>query len=277
MALQMRDLTDAVGVFHRTASIDNAGGLLQRVVDVLRTEPMRGFLASALPSAHFETWWLEKNGGQLMTSGRSAIDWPPERQKRVALQIDFCTYLLADGKQRLFTFAHRHFHGGTNNVSANLRNLATHLLDELVRDITRLAEQRPLSAPLSASLQNRPTSPDAILDGLLSEACDAFRDPAPAKQYEALKHLWDAFERTKTLDSALDKKQGVQALVAATVSDEAMKAVLLAEMKALSDIGNNFHIRHFETNRAPLSDPAQVDYLFHRMLALLQLLLKRAP
>lgn len=272
----MRDLTDAVGVFRRTASIDNAGGLLQRVVDVLQADPMKGFLANALPSVNFETWWLEKNGGRLMTSGRGAIDWPPDRQQRVALQVDFCIYLLADGKERLFKFAHRYFHGGTNNVSANLRNLATQLLDELVRDICRLAEQRPLSAPLSASLRNRPTSPDTILDGLLSDACDAFRDPSPAKQYEALKNLWDAFERAKTVDPSRDKKQGAEALVAATGSDDAMKAVLLAEMKTLSDIGNNFHIRHFETNRAPLSDPAQVDYLFHRMLALLQLLLKRA-
>lgn len=40
------------------------------------------------------------------------------------------------------------------------------------------------------------------------------------------------------------------------------------------DASNNFHIRHLETNRQPVTERAHVDYLFRRMLALLQVLLR---
>ena len=273
LSSQQRDLADAIATLRRTASLDNATGLLQRIRDVLTADPMRGFLASILPPENFEAWWLDKNGGQLRTSGRGTIDWPTDRLQRVALQIDFCAYLIADGKQRLVSFARHYFSGGSSQISVNLQNLAPQLLDDLARDISRLAEQRLLSPSLTELLRNRPTSSDAILDGLLEKACDAFRDPAPSKQYDALKDLWDAFERAKTIHPSQDKKQGIAALLERASDDAAVRDVLSVEMKALSDIGNQFHIRHFETNRTPLTEPALVDYFFHRMLALLQALL----
>lgn len=209
-----------------------------------------------------------------MGGGGSAIDWPSDRPLRVALQANFCVFLSSADPDHLPNFTFEYYGHGSPKISDQLRGFADELLAPLVRDIKRLAEQRPLSAPLAESVRNRPTSTDATLDGLLADACAAFTDSAPTKQRQGLEKLWDAFERAKTVHPGPDKKASADALLAAARADAAMRTVLGAEMKALSDIGNSFHIRHFETNRSPLTDPAHVDYLFHRMLALLQVLLR---
>lgn len=273
LANEFRDLDDANQDFQRSATIESAPGLLQRFVDALQAASMSGFLKRAIPSAQFESWWREKNGG-LHILGGGSIDWPSDRLQRVALQVDFCVYLAGDDHERLADYTYGYYGHGSRKISDHLRGFADELLAPLVRDIKRLAEQRPLSAPLAESVRNRPTSSDAILDGLLADACAAFTDSAPAKQRQGLEKLWDAFERAKTLHPGRDKKASADALAAAATDDAAMQAVLGAEMKALSDIGNSFHIRHFETNRSPVTDAAQVDYFFHRLLALLQVLLR---
>ena len=51
-------------------------------------------------------------------------------------------------------------------------------------------------------------------------------------------------------------------------------ALLARETKTLSDMGNNFHIRHWETNRSLIEQDFHDDYLFHRLYPLLHLLLK---
>jgi hypothetical protein len=51
------------------------------------------------------------------------------------------------------------------------------------------------------------------------------------------------------------------------------RLMLETEARALTEIGNSFHIRHFETDKVTIETPAQNDYLFHRLFALMQLLL----
>jgi hypothetical protein len=54
--------------------------------------------------------------------------------------------------------------------------------------------------------------------------------------------------------------------------DPARKEALLG----LTEIGNGFQIRHSEIGKAPVSDDAQVDYLFHRLFAFMFLILATA-
>ena len=50
---------------------------------------------------------------------------------------------------------------------------------------------------------------------------------------------------------------------------------LIAELHAaLTEIGNTFRIRHAETTQEMLTDPAQIDYLFHRMFSFVRFVLK---
>jgi hypothetical protein len=44
----------------------------------------------------------------------------------------------------------------------------------------------------------------------------------------------------------------------------------------LTDIGNGFMIRHAEVGKTPIADDEHVDFLFHRLFAMVRLLLKKS-
>jgi hypothetical protein len=115
---------------------------------------------------------------------------------------------------------------------------------------------------------------DAELDVLLESARQKFLSPDPSVRREALEKLWDAWERTKTLDDARDKKASVKALLAAASSEKTLRDALEAEAREVTRIGNTFRIRHSEASQIPIESSQQIDYLFHRLFALIQLLLR---
>ena len=117
---------------------------------------------------------------------------------------------------------------------------------------------------------------DSELDGMLEKARRKFLDPDEATRRESLEALWDAWERLKTLVDGPNKKTQVAFLldgVAGSLSPEFRKA-LEQEAKELTWIGNNLQIRHSETSQERLAKGEHVDYLFHRLLAFIQLALR---
>jgi hypothetical protein len=89
----------------------------------------------------------------------------------------------------------------------------------------------------------------------------------------ALEKLWDAFERIKTYYVGMDKKASVVALMTtASESSGAFYNLLDKELRDLTDIGNNFRIRHHETNKIEIKSIKHIDYLFYRMMSLISLL-----
>jgi hypothetical protein len=56
--------------------------------------------------------------------------------------------------------------------------------------------------------------------------------------------------------------------------EPALRNILEEEAKVLTRIGNTFRIRHSETTQVEIRGEDQVDYLFHRVLALILLLLR---
>lgn len=120
-------------------------------------------------------------------------------------------------------------------------------------------------------------SGDRTLDVLLEECRLKFSDRNPLVRREALERLWDAWERLKSLADP-DKKTSVQKILDAATSEPTLRARLEAEAKELTDIGNSHLIRHYEVKQAPVIDVDHVDYLFHRLFAMIQLMLrKRGP
>lgn len=117
-------------------------------------------------------------------------------------------------------------------------------------------------------------SGDATLDGLLESARTKFLNPNPDVRREALEKLWDAWERIKTIQPGNDKKAQATAILDKAATEPNFRAALEREAKELNAIGNAFHIRHSETTQTPLESDSHVDYLFHRLFALLQLLLR---
>lgn len=53
-----------------------------------------------------------------------------------------------------------------------------------------------------------------------------------------------------------------------------MREHLGREAMELSDMGNKLMIRHTETDKEAIAQSSQVDYLFHRMFAMISLLLR---
>lgn len=115
---------------------------------------------------------------------------------------------------------------------------------------------------------------DTTLDALLEAARAKFLSPDPALRREALEKLWDAWERLKTLEPGADKKASATALLDKAADEPTYRAVIEQEAAAVTKIGNSFRIRHSETSQVEIRTEVQVDYLFHRLLALILLLIR---
>ena len=115
---------------------------------------------------------------------------------------------------------------------------------------------------------------DPSLDGLLQSAQSKFLSNDPDLRKEALEKLWDSWERLKTLEPGKEKKDSVRILLDKTTTEPAFRESLEAEARALTEIGNNFMIRHTEVGKIPIASAEQVEYFFHRMFSLIRLILR---
>lgn len=115
---------------------------------------------------------------------------------------------------------------------------------------------------------------DHDLDRLLETAREKFLNRALEIRKEGLEKLWDAWERLKTIEPGADKPAQVKAILDKAAAEPVYRARLELEARELNFIGNNLMIRHTEVGKPPISDSAQVDYLFHRMFSIIRLLLK---
>ena len=114
---------------------------------------------------------------------------------------------------------------------------------------------------------------DALLDLMLETARTKYLDPSFQTRLEALEKLWDAWERIKTIEYPKDKKKSIGILLEKASSESRFRERLDYEAAELTNIGNSFMIRHTETTKTPITSSAHVDYLFHRMFALIFLVL----
>ena len=141
-----------------------------------------------------------------------------------------------------------------------------------IRDgqITRLAPtglQEILATTLFAT-------EDEDLNRLLETARSKFFDRLADTRKEGLEKLWDAWERLKTLEPGQGKKEQAAALLDRASTEPVLRQYLEAEALELTRIGNNLMIRHTEVGKPSIASSTQVDYLYHRMFAMIWLLLK---
>jgi hypothetical protein len=115
---------------------------------------------------------------------------------------------------------------------------------------------------------------DPDLDRLLETAREKFLHRSVGIRKEGLEKLWDAWERLKTVEPGKDKKAQATALLDRAAAEPVLRERLEVEAKELTGIGNNLMIRHTEMGKPPIAESAQVDYLFHRMFAMIRLLLR---
>ena len=104
---------------------------------------------------------------------------------------------------------------------------------------------------------------------LLEEAITLYKRPNPASRNNAVEKLWDALERLKTYYTTLDKKASIAKIVYGMGTERsAFEQLFNNEFIALTEIGNNYRIRHHETNKIDITDNRHYDYFFNRCLAL---------
>lgn len=133
---------------------------------------------------------------------------------------------------------------------------------------------RVATTPTELSLQiTEFNTGDAALDNLLTKAKQRYFAPEPDAAVEAVKELWDAWERLKTVIDPLNKKRSISSLISYAGKEPAFVKAIEFEAQALTKIGNDFQIRHHEVGKTPLESVAQVRYLFQRLYALIELLI----
>lgn len=115
---------------------------------------------------------------------------------------------------------------------------------------------------------------DQTLDELLQAAREKFLNRDFAIRREALEKLWDAWERLKSLRDPTNKRRSVELLLESGCAEQNLRSKVNAEAQQLTDIGNEFMIRHTEVNKTPITESIHVDYLFHRLFSLIRMLLQ---
>jgi len=173
-------------------------------------------------------------------------------------------------------FTHHHLSFNKQEGQTEFRNQVNRLFERngIAFELQNNGKVTRLAPPIVRDILNNAIfqTNDQELDSLLETARFKYLNPGLKIRLESLEKLWDAWERIKTLDGA-NKKKSVK-MLAEKASDEInMHKVLMEDAQALTDIGNNFMIRHTEVGKTPITSSAHVDYLFHRMFALIYLLL----
>ena len=115
---------------------------------------------------------------------------------------------------------------------------------------------------------------DIRLNELVKLSQEKFILPKIEDRIYALEKIWDAFERMKTYYIEKNKKQSINELIQLVSNANTDFEVLLSEeCKSLTNIGNDYQIRHFETNKIEITDNKHLDYLYYRMISLIHLFL----
>lgn len=100
----------------------------------------------------------------------------------------------------------------------------------------------------------------------------AFQYYKEARIDTATEKIWDAFERIKTFYKQCDKKGSITKLIDIVSKNNAeYREMLEEEFTSLTKLGNDFRIRHHETNKKDIRCKEHYDYLFHRCIAALRL------
>ena len=116
---------------------------------------------------------------------------------------------------------------------------------------------------------------DQYLQSLLESAVKDFLDKSRSKKLVALQTLVDAYERLKSMEDPSNKRRSVETLIAKVSAIEAVRGALNEDMKILTDVANDFTIRHHEASTRELNDDDYIEYLFYGYYNVIRLILKK--
>lgn len=127
----------------------------------------------------------------------------------------------------------------------------------------------------SMSLKSKEVISELGLKELVEQATTLYNTKITSDKQLAVEKIWDTLERLKTYYSDLDKKRSSEKIIDdISNQNDKYKELFTDEFLKLTKIGNDFRIRHHETNKTDIIDSNYYDYFFHRCYALINLALK---
>lgn len=115
---------------------------------------------------------------------------------------------------------------------------------------------------------------DQHLAELLDSARSCFYDRSGTKKVEGLRSIVDAFERVKTLEDN-DKRQSITKTIGKITPDKRAAGLFDAHVKNLTDLANQFQIRHHEADKTPLGNGGLTEYFFYAYYSFVLLALRQ--
>ncbi|QEM07256.1 hypothetical protein DIU31_028535 [Mucilaginibacter rubeus] len=195
--------------------------------------------------------------------------------------LEFCYQHLYDAKSvgdLHDYFQHYHYSFSTREIAqAKFRTDVNYLFQRngIAYEMNTNGEvQRLLPEEMQNIIKKNYKTNDADLNDLLNQAAEQIHMPALSDRKHGLERLWDAFERAKTYYSANKKISAQQLVNEISAGNQPFADLLTLEAGQLTTIGNQFQIRHFETDKIPLTNIQHIDYLFFRGYALINLMMK---
>lgn len=148
------------------------------------------------------------------------------------------------------------------------------LIFELNDDGKVMRRGAPVIGPAIAKAQF--DTGDAQLNEYLEDARRKYFDPDEKVRRAGLEDLWKAWEHLKTIRLPYKNKKATSTglMLDAVTTEPLFREVVEVDAKALTGIGNDFKIRHTETYTVPLGSQEQADYFFHRLFAMIWLILE---
>ena len=213
-------------------------------------------------------------------------DFPMPQTVDILDLIEFCWKNIAQPELRDYHkfFGHYHLQFDVEEGQKKFREVINEIFscNGLAYELKENGQIERLAPPVlreqldSAQFQTQ----DRQLNELLEKARSKFLKPCPDTRRESLKHLWDAWERLKTLGKGSDKKKQTADILDRVSGKDSPKfrpkfrEALEKEAVELTRIGNELMIRHSEVGQESLAKDEHVDYLFHRLFSLIWMILK---
>lgn len=193
--------------------------------------------------------------------------------------VEFCHDHVADPIQRDHHSFFGHYHlrfdreRGQQEFRENVERLFSR--NRLAFELKKSGSISRLAGPIchETLISEEFNTGDQKLNSLLEFARSKFLDVEPMVRREGIEKLWDAWERVKTLEEGT-KKASIRTLLDRAAAEPRFRELLDAEARALTDVGNQFHIRHSEVGQTEIESDHQVDYLFLRLFVLIRLILR---
>jgi len=228
-------------------------------------------------SSYYLTKFFQDLGFNYEHSGETRRFWVQSVLK--GLSIEDLVVVIEKGLFRL-----RDFHNQSLRRSDNDKILSEEFLQTAIKDFRKfinesisanetvsLVDILDLNINLELLFEYKAGTEDKELNKLIEEAKSRFLNPKD--KHIAIEKLWDAFERIKTyFDSGKHKSKSADKLVN-IISSGFDKSIFNEEFRILTDVGNNYRIRHHETDKSEIINYNHLNYLFFRMLCLMDLCL----